>query len=146
MRYNMKLIIQLFLVFLMVIMPFSCEKNEADSTIVNAETVIHTALYEELDNSVPIKEVKIIGDELHVTITDGGCNGSRWKAKLIDSGKLTYSNPPQRFAKIEFMNNEECEALITRTFVFNLKPLRAQGSRKVNINLDGWPKQLSYAY
>lgn len=142
----MKPIFQLLPVCLLTVMMFSCEKNGSDSSNVNAETVIHTAQYEELGDNIPIREAKIMGDELHVTITDSGCSGSRWTAKLVDSGKLAYSNPPQRFAKIEFVNNEDCEALITRTFVFDLKPLRVTGSQKVSINLDGWTKQLLYTY
>ncbi|MEA4917354.1 hypothetical protein SDC9_163177 [bioreactor metagenome] len=142
----MKPILYIFSACLFAAILFSCEKNEVDSSSnVNAETIIHQELYEELDKDVPLKEVKIIGDELHVTINDGGCSGARWKVKLV-GGSLAYSNPPQRFAKIEFVNDEECEAWITRTFVFDLKPLRVKGSRKVNIKLEGWPKQLLYAY
>jgi len=119
-----------------------CEKNEADPSNVDMPTIIHAERYGQLDNNTPLTQVRITGDELHVS----GCNGSRWEATLIDSGKLAYSNPPQRYAKIEFVNNEDCLAVISRTFVFNLKPLRVKESRKVYINLEGWPQSLLYTY
>lgn len=123
-----------------------CEKNETDASNVDMQTIIHAERYGQLDNNTPLTQVRITGDELHVTITASGCNGSRWEATLIDSGKQAYSNPPQRYAKIEFVNNEDCLAVISRIFVFNLKPLRVKESRKVYINLEGWSQSLLYTY
>lgn len=141
----MKPILQFLLFSLLAVVISSCEKNELDSSNVDIGTRIHTEEQNEPDGNTLIREALIKSDELHITITASGCDGSRWTARL-DRGSLAYSNPPQWFAKIEFVDNEDCEALVSRTFVFDLKPLRVKEVRKVNINLEGWSKQLSYTY
>lgn len=86
------------------------------------------------------------GDELRLTVTSSGCDGSTWTVRLIDLGDLAYSNPPQRSAKIEFENKESCSALLTKDFIFDLKPFRVKGSRDVSICLEGWSHPLLYQY
>lgn len=88
----------------------------------------------------------IVEDELHLTITSSGCDGATWTARLVDLENLAYSNPPQRSGEIVFENNEACLAIITKDFIFDLKPYRVDGSHKVLIRLEGWSHPLLYQY
>lgn len=135
----MKLILQFFSVCLFTAVFFSCDKNEAMPSEVDSTTITDSKRYKQLSGDVPISGVRMEGDELYVTLTASGCDGSRWEARLVDSGMVAESYPVQRFAKIEFVNNEVCLAVISRTFLFDLKPLRVKGNREVIIHLDGWP-------
>lgn len=142
----MKSEICIFILLLMGILLFSCEERDIDFESEHERSHKVWLTFKESSGNTPLREVLIKGDELYVTITASGCDGSRWDTRLIDSGKLAYSNPPQRYAKIEFVNNEICLAVISRTFVFDLKPLRAKETRKVCINLEGWIQPLLYIY
>ena len=72
-----------------------------------------------------------------MTITASGCDGSTWKARLVDKSVLACSDPAQGLAKINFENLEACQAAISKTFIFDLKPPRMKSRSKVSINLDG---------
>jgi hypothetical protein len=142
----MKSTLQFISVCLFAAILLSCGKNEADSSNVDAQTIIHAKRYAQLSGDTPLREARIEGDELHVLITASGCAGTTWTARLIDSGKVAESHPVQRYAKIEFVNNEDCLAVISRTFVFDLKPLQVEGTRTVKIHLKEWSQILSYTY
>lgn len=127
----------------------SCEKNDnekIDIPEVNSETIVNQELYENAEGVKINIEPKIVADVLVVTITSSGCDGSTWKTQLIDKSVLVYSDPVQRFAKIKFENLEVCSAVISKTFTFDLKPLRVKNENKVSINLEGWKGGLLYKY
>ncbi|OPZ31805.1 MAG: hypothetical protein BWZ00_00410 [Bacteroidetes bacterium ADurb.BinA174] len=135
------------LVFLSFLL--SCEKDDKkkmDILEINSETIVDSEIYENSEGLRIKTEPKIVADILVVTITTSGCDGSTWKAQLIDKNVLAYSDPVQRFAKIKFENLEDCRAVISKTFTFDLKPLRIKSGNKVIINLDGWDKSLLYVY
>ncbi|WP_298649913.1 hypothetical protein [uncultured Proteiniphilum sp.] len=112
---------------------------------INAPTIIDTELYNGI-SGVNVLDAEIIGDVLKVSIGASGCDGSTWEARLISAGGIIKTNPPQREVKIEFINKEVCAAALTKTFVFDLKPLRVKEIRKVSIHLEGWPHLLLYTY
>lgn len=141
--------LKVFTLFLFAISLLSCDKNdkeEIDIPEINSETIVNQALYENTEGMKINIEPKIVADVLVVTITASGCDGSTWKAQLIDKDALAYSDPVQRFAKIKFENLEACLAVITKTFTFDLKSLRVKNENKVSINLEGWKGGLLYKY
>lgn len=92
-----------------------------------------------------ITNVQLTGDCLEVEIQSGGCNGNTWKAALLDSGNVAESNPEQRYLKISFENTENCFALLTRTFTFDISSLRIS-SPSILFNLALWEEQIRYDY
>ncbi len=127
----------------------SCDKKDAPALPdVNSSTVIDPALYEKT-NPMLVSDVRVIGDVMQVKISASGCDGSTWKARLIDSGSIAKSNPVQRKAKIEFTNMEACLAFFSKIFIFDLKPLRVGSSNEVNVILDlgnGKTESVLYKY
>lgn len=93
-------------------------------------------------------DAEIIGDVVKVTIGASGCDGSTWEARLISEGGVIKTNPPKCEVKIEFINKEVCAAVLTKVFVFDLKPLRWSDTKKVEIVLtsDKGAKSLLYKY
>jgi len=76
---------------------------------------------------------------LLVEYQSGGCNGDSWKLDLIDSGGVAESDPEQRFARFDFENNEECEALITKTTSFDISDILLEGrSFILNLQAGEW--------
>lgn len=137
---------RIFTLFLFFIALASCENEKVEIPDVNSKTIISPELYEKPDDFKTIIEAKIIGDVLEVIIGASGCDGSTWEVQLIDKGVVMESYPVQRFAKIGFTNKELCAAVISKTFTFDLKPLRVKGDNRVSFNLDGWDKSLLYVY
>lgn len=92
-----------------------------------------------------IESVMLDGDCLEITIGASGCDGESWEVRLFDAAAIAESLPPQRSIRIDFSNQELCQAFFQRTFVFDLTPLRVS-SNSVFLNLDGWEDQILYEY
>lgn len=140
-------VISRFVVFCVVVLALSCESNEIDPPDINARTIIDAELYNEL-SGFDVVDAEIIGDMLKISIVSSGCDGNTWVARLICTGGVIKTNPPKREVKIEFTSKELCNAMVSKEFVFDLKPLRWSDSKKVEILLtsDKGTKSLLYKY
>ncbi len=131
--------------FLLILL--SCDENSNLSPYDNLSTVVDSKLFEKTSGSNFTIQSAIIKDGfLEITLAASGCNGSTWKARLIDSGLIAESYPVQRYARIEFVNGEECMAYLTKTFAFDLSLLQVPDANRVAINLTGWNNSLLYTY
>ncbi|WP_425392866.1 hypothetical protein [Ekhidna sp.] len=131
------------LFWLIVFLSFSCGSD--DSKDQGPNVIIDEALYAQTQtNNYTITEASIEGDVLRITIQSSGCDGSLWKAKLVDSGAIAESYPVQRFAKVSLTNTEMCDAIVTRNFTFDITPLRVED--QLYLNLEGWNDQLHYDF
>lgn len=92
-----------------------------------------------------ITDVRVNGDCLEVEIVSGGCSGNTWKVELIDAGWVAESYPEQRGIKLILDNKELCNAIVTKTFTFDLRPVRTF-SDVVTLNLEHWKQQIRYEY
>lgn len=92
-----------------------------------------------------IRSIQVVDDCLEVQIQSSGCSGDTWKVELIDSGNVAESNPEQRYLKISFTNTELCDAVISKSFSFDLSPLRIS-SPSILLNLTLWDEQIPYTY
>jgi len=97
-------------------------------------------------NTFNIIKCEIKDDCLEVTITASGCSGSTWISKIVSNGIIAESYPPQRYLKIMFTNKEVCDAIASRKFTYNLKPMRVTGTNEVALNLKDWTQGLFYQY
>jgi len=93
-----------------------------------------------------IEDVQINQDCLVIQLSSSGCDGESWVVQLFDSGAIAESFPEQRFIALDLNNEEECDAVISRTYSFELTPLRISESGEVILNLDGWNGLISYVY
>ena len=84
-----------------------------------------------------ISNMKIEGNNLKFTITASGCSGNSWVAKLITTGAIAKSLPPQRALQLSFENRELCAAVFSREFSFNIECLQVKGYDKVQLNIAG---------
>ena len=113
----------------------NCDPN----VIINAEEYFNVP---EFRGS--ISNVRIEGNNLKFTITDSGCSGNSWVAKLITTGAIEKSLPTQRTMQISFDNREMCTSVFSREFSFNIECLQVEGYKSVRINISG--KSILYEY
>ena len=91
--------------------------------------------------------IEIIDDDcLFIEFSASGCDGNSWEFELIDSGAVAESSPEQRFIKFELTNNESCLAVFSRSAIFDLKPLRVEGSNEILLNINSFNESISYSY
>lgn len=97
------------------------------------------------NDHLTIQSAEITGNCLKITFASSGCDGRNWEVKLIDSGTILYSNPPQRNLRLSLKNIEMCEAYIGKTLSFDIRELQVS-SNKVLLNLTNSGKQILYQY
>jgi hypothetical protein len=84
-----------------------------------------------------ISNMRIEGNNLKFTVTNSGCDGSSWVVKLITTGAIEKSLPPQRTLQLSFVNNEACTAVIGREFSFRIECLQVPSYGSVYLNILG---------
>lgn len=125
----------------------SCNKETDNrSTVCDQSVIISKDKY----NSAPgdhltIINAKLNDDCLKINFASSGCSGSSWEVKLIDSGVILYSNPPQRNLRLSLKNQELCAAVIGKEITFNVKDLQINGN-KVILNITNSGDQILYEY
>lgn len=142
--------IKLFL-FLLVItscfMNMQCEDDDVDVPICNYVAVVDKLEYDAANsNGVTFVGAEINGDCLSLVIGASGCDGETWGFALIDSGDVAESSPEQRFLKLDFTNEEVCDAFFERIVSFQLNSVRVVGSKKVILHIEGLDQELEYNY
>ena len=132
----------------------ACEEDNSDDMnalpqicdrIIQSNEAIFTDI---TTDAVQITNAVITDDCLELEISASGCDGSTWEVELVDSGAVDESSPPQRDLKLSLINVEECDAVITLSFTFDLRNLRIPDDpvRQVILNLQDWNSPLTYNY
>lgn len=124
-----------------------CDKETDNSSTVCDKSVI---VDEDQYNNEPNDQLTIISAELDndclkINFASSGCSGSSWEVKLIDSGVILYSDPPQRNLRLSLKNQELCDAYIGKEITFDISDLRVNGD-KVLLNLTNSGDQILYEY
>ncbi len=136
----------IFSIILLSIIFSSCEENKvndlfnsnSNSVIIDNELFSYTT-----SENFSISNVELDNDLLKISIASSGCNGETFKTILIDANVILESLPPQRQIRLILEKNEDCEALISKTFTFDITPLKEHYS-EVILNLEGWQNQIIY--
>ncbi|MFN3996312.1 hypothetical protein [Algoriphagus sp.] len=132
--------------FLICFQLLSCAEDD-NLPLVDLAVLIDSEAYNSaLSDNYVIQSIKINGDFLIIKFSASGCSGESWKVKLIDSGALAYSFPPQRYLVLSLENNEECEAYITKELAFDISALRGVSTNKVWLNFKNFEKGILYEY
>lgn len=133
--------------FLFISLSFSsCDKDDNDPIINDNQVIISADEYISAPNDqLSIIRLEIIEDSLIINFGSSGCDGSTWRIKLIDSGVILESYPPQRNLRLSLKNEEECDAYFTKEISFDIKTLQVEGN-KVLLNITNSDDQILYEY
>jgi hypothetical protein len=122
------------------------DKDVDKTTVCDDFVLVDSKAYaEHPDDHLTIQSAAITGDCLNITFAASGCSGKTWVVKLIDSGTVFYSDPPQRNLRLSLKNSEMCEAYIGKTVSVDIKELKSGGD-KVLLNLTNSGMQVLYEY
>ena len=131
---------------------FTACDDEQDEVLFpcSQQTVISATEYQTATSDpVSIDSLGITGNCLAITFSSGGCDGDTWQVRLVDSGSIAESLPPQRSLKLLLENQEVCLAMVTKTMVFDIHELEAEGEVSMLLNIidsDGENSQILYEY
>ena len=127
---------------------FSCGNKDDDNNSINCdkEVVISNDEYDTAPNDdLTITQLEIIEDCLKINFSASGCSGDTWVLKLVDSGNIAESQPPQRTLRLSLKDEEECEAFISREMTFDISDLMVDGNQ-VLLNISNSGDQILYEY
>ncbi len=90
--------------------------------------------------------VQIQGDSLLIAVQySGGCKAHEWN--MYTTGMYSKTFPPKIEVYLQHTSNQDfCKALIRETLVFDLKNVRYEGSKEVEIQLNDFIDFLNYKY
>lgn len=126
----------------------SCDKNKDSDFSTDCDRKVRISSQEFLNapaDPLTIVSAELTGDSLKIQFASSGCDGSKWEVKLIDSGAVMYSDPPQRNIRLSLKNPEMCEAYIGKSCAFYIRDLQVPGN-KVLLNLINSGTQILYEY
>ena len=124
-------------IFFLILLSFTfsaCNSDDDDQNECNENTIVSSEEFETAPNDqLNINSVNIDGDCLSINFDTGGCNGESWIIKFISSENIEATVPPSRQVRLSLIDNEDCEALITKNVSFSIKNLRVEGNSVVLI-------------
>lgn len=127
----------------------SCNDDDDDVPFESACDKFTTINHEKFKNVNPenytIVSAKIDSDCLEIVLSSGGCDGNSWNVELIDADRIAETLIEQRDLIISLTNHELCNAIIQKTFSFDLTPIRTNQNQLI-LNLEKWGEQIKYAY
>ncbi len=125
----------------------SCDKETDNfSTVCDQSVIVSKNKYSTAPNDqLTIISAELNDDCLKINFASSGCSGSSWEVKLIDSGVILYSNPPQRNLRLSLKNREMCDAYIGKEITFDVKDLQVKGN-KLLLNITNSGNQILYEY
>lgn len=123
----------------------SCNTNDDENINQQCkEVIIDNEQYKNAQSdSFEITNISSKKNCLNITLRYGGGCGDVI-AKLVDSGDILESDPSQRNLRIAFLDNDECEALIQKDFLFDISDLELQDENRIRLNFKD--TDLTYLY
>ncbi|MBQ0735832.1 hypothetical protein J9332_16020 [Aquimarina celericrescens] len=132
----------LLLLFVIV----ACNSDDDVTTACDQFIIVSDTQFENAPKDpVTINSAIINDDCITINFSAGGCDGDSWEVKLIDSGGVSFSLPPQRNLRLSLKNEELCEAFITRELTFDIGALQVSGNQ-VLLNIQNFDQQILYEY
>ncbi|MGC1633273.1 MAG: hypothetical protein WA749_14285 [Gelidibacter sp.] len=124
----------------------SSDDDNGNQNSCDFETIISAEQYVNAPNDqLEINSLAINDNCLKINFSSGGCDGKTWELRLIDSGDIIKSNPPQRNLRLSLKNVELCEAYITKELTFDISRLKIDGNR-VQLNITNSDEIVLYEY
>ncbi len=120
--------------------------DDTGSKICDNSTLISPEAYaNETTAAFNINSMEIQDSCLKISISSSGCGGNSWELKLIDSGDVLESMPPQRNLRLSLKNNEICLAIVTKEVTFDISNLKVDGGQ-VQLNIVNSDAKILYKY
>jgi hypothetical protein len=138
--------ILIFTLFLLVC--YSCIENNTASNddYSDFQVIIDEDLYVNAPaDPLEILDIAIVSDSLKISFSSGGCDGSSWEVKLIDSGAILESFPVQRNLRLSLKNEELCKAIVFKEIAFDISKLKTDDS-KIQLNVTNSNNSILYEY
>lgn len=137
------------LLIALTLLIFSCsndDDNNGNQNNCDFETIISEEQFENApSNQVFINSLNIENGCLEINFSASGCSGDTWEVKLIDSEAVFLSNPPQRNLRLSLLNEELCDAFITKVMTFDVTNLQVD-SNVVLLNIINSDASILYEY
>ncbi len=126
----------------------SCDKTEYPVVTddCSVKVIIDRDLHLSTSLNYFIDTISIDEDCIKIDLSESGCDGSTWIVDLIDSGDIAESLPAQRSLKLSLENKEECDAVISKSFYFDLTPLQTDDEEQFILHIEGWAQSVLYEY
>ena len=122
----------------------ACEDSDSTvDTLCGDAVIVNETLYDVTTTSnYTITNVSVVDKCITIEIAASGCDGSTWQADLIHPGGIGLSDPEVALVKLNLTNNELCQAVFQRSYVFDLRTIIPDEYGTVLLNLEGWEEQL----
>ena len=125
----------------------ACSGDDSGSKACDENVLIDAVFFENGPSmSLGITKMEINQDCLKISFNSSGCNGDTWIVKLVDSGEVTQTTPPQRTLRLSLSSEEICEAIVEKIISFDLTSIQIQGSNKVLLKISNNDSQILYEY
>jgi len=134
---------------ILILFPFvailSCSiKGDDDSKQICKDVIIDNEQHRNAQsNTFEIIGITSEKNCLKITIRYGGGCGEV-NAELVDSGDILESDPVQRNLRVVFVDDDACEALIQKDFLFDITNLQIENNDRVLLKFQG--SDLTYLY
>jgi hypothetical protein len=132
---------------LILLVAISCSENNSINTYdSDFQVIVDEDLYANAPaDPLEIIDLTIVNDSLKISFSSGGCDGSSWDVKLIDSGAILESFPVQRNLRLSLKNEELCKAIVMKEIAFDISKLQVEGN-SIQLNITNSDKSILYKY
>lgn len=142
----MKTLRFIYIIIIGLVFTFCSKNDDNDFSVCENQVIVSADEYVSApDDLLTIINAQISGDCLKIKYGSSGCDGSTWELKLIDSGIILESSPPQRNLRLSIKNDELCDAYFEKEISFDISNLQVSGNQ-VLLNLTNSGDQFSYNY
>ncbi len=147
MKNNILIIKNLVLVFCSLLPLSACTGDDSGSKACDENVLVDAIFFENGPSmSLGITKMEINQDCLEISFNSSGCNGDTWIVKLVDSGEVTQTTPPQRTLRLSLSSEELCEAIVEKIISFDLTSIQIQGNNQVLLKIANNDSQILYEY
>ena len=141
------------LLFILTLIFVGCKGDDSNCcphpnpTNCNEFSIIDETKYNQTNtNNYTITNVVLNGNCLEITVSSSGCNPNNWDMNFVASEVVVETLPNMWYAKVELINNEDCQAVFQKSVSFDLTPFQITGQNQVLIKIQGWNTSIMYQY
>lgn len=144
--------IVLFASMLLAMTTTMCKKDNNDtitSSYNDEVIVVSSKEYQHSpESALNIRSVEITGDSLTIKFYANGCDGESWEELLLSTNRIVQVSDTvaERSLRLSLDNTEECEAYITKTLSYDIKPLQVDSFNTILLRIRNYERIVTYKY
>ena len=145
---NRMMKIQMISLLALLLFFANCDDNAPAPTACGDAMIIDTNYNATISDDFTYVDLEIIDNCLTATIQyGGGCDDDLVSFQLLGSTQsFPLTIPALLEIKLILDDNDDCEALITKSIDFDLSPLQDAGYNNINVSVENWGEALQYSY